>query len=212
MKIFLDTAELDEIKKYIELIDGVTTNPTLVMKSERNFEQVCKDIIKKVKGPVSVETVSESEEMMIKEAIEFAKWGKNVVVKIPMTHEGLKAVKELSKKGVKTNVTLVFSANQALLAAKAGATYVSPFVGRLDDQGMDGMQLVAEILDIFENYEFPTEVIVASVRSPEHVKAAALLGAHIATVPPQIMEKLFKHSRTDEGMRKFMEDWEKVSK
>ncbi|MBD3203599.1 fructose-6-phosphate aldolase [Candidatus Woesearchaeota archaeon] len=200
------------MKKYIHLIDGITTNPSLVKKSGRNFKEVCTEILDTVEGPVSVEAVSEDSEGMIKEAEKFAEWADNVVVKIPMTAEGLKAVKNLSKQGIKTNVTLIFSANQALLAAKAGATYVSPFIGRLDDQGEDGMRLVAEILDIFDIYGFETEVIAASVRHPKHVKDSALLGAHIATIPPAVLKKLFNHSKTDEGIEKFLADWEKVEK
>ncbi|MBN1501966.1 fructose-6-phosphate aldolase [Candidatus Woesearchaeota archaeon] len=214
MKFFIDTAEIIEIKKYVEqgLCDGVTTNPTLIMKSGRNFEEVTKEILKIVPGPVSVEAISEDAKGMVKEAERFAGWGKNVVVKIPMTAEGLKAVRVLTKKGIKTNVTLVFSANQALLAAKAGATYVSPFIGRLDDQGEEGINLVAEILDIFENYGFKTEVIVASVRHARHVTDAALLGAHIATIPPNVMEKLYRHAKTDEGIDRFLSDWKKAKK
>jgi transaldolase len=210
MKFFLDTAEISEIKKYLHLIDGITTNPTLVMRSGRNFEEVCKEILRTVKRPVSVEAVSEKAEGMIKEAEKFSKWGDNVVVKIPMTEQGMIAVKELYKKKINTNVTLIFSANQALLAAKCNATYVSPFVGRLDDQGEEGMQLVAEILDIYDNYDFKTKVIVASVRHSRHVTEAALLGADIATIPPKIMEKLFNHSKTDQGIKRFLEDWKKV--
>ncbi|MFH0875306.1 MAG: fructose-6-phosphate aldolase [archaeon] len=212
MKIFIDTAELEKIKKYLPVIDGVTTNPTLIMKSGRNFEEVTKEILKLVNGPVSVEAISENSEGMIKEAEKFSTWGKNVVVKIPMTFEGLKAVKVLSSKGIKTNVTLIFSANQALLAAKAGATYVSPFVGRLDDQGEDGMELIADIMDIFDNYSFTTEVIAASIRSSLHVKEAALLGTHVATIPPEIIDKLFIHSKTTEGIKSFLADWEKAKK
>lgn len=214
MKFFIDSANIGEIRRCIELglCDGVTTNPTLILKAGKNFKEAIKEILKLVPGPVSVEAVSDDSKGMIKEAEEFAAWGKNVVVKIPMTQNGIAAVRSLSKKGIKTNVTLVFSANQALIAAKAGATYVSPFIGRLDDQGEEGMQLVAEILDIYENYNLKTEIIVASVRHPRHVTDSALIGAHIATVPPEVFNKLFKHAKTDEGIKKFKEDWEKVRK
>ncbi len=214
MKIFADTAIVDEIKKCVAwgLCDGVTTNPSLIMKSGRNFEEVVKEITQLVDGPVSAEAVSLDAEGMIKEARHLSKIHKNIVVKIPMTLEGIKAVKVLAKEGIKTNVTLVFSANQALLAAKAGATYVSPFVGRLDDIGQDGMQLIDEIIQIFRNYEFKTEVIVASVRHPIHVKQAALMGADICTIPFSVIEQLSKHSLTDVGIKKFLEDWEKAKK
>ncbi len=214
MKIFIDTADVAEIKKYNDLgiIDGVTTNPTLVMKSGRNFEEVCKEILSIVDGPVSVEAVSEDAEGMVKEAKQFAKWGKNVVVKIPMTQQGIKAVSMLSKLGIKTNVTLVFSASQALLAAKAGATYVSPFIGRIDDIGHTGMQVIDEIVAIFDNYGFETEILAASIRHPLHVKEAAMLGADVATIPPNVLDKLFKHSLTDTGIKRFLDDWEKAKK
>ena len=214
MKIFLDTAKIDEIKEAVSwgIVDGVTTNPTLVAKAGGNFEKTIKTILKLVKGPVSVEATAERAEGMVKEAQKFAKWGKNVVVKIPMTKEGLKAVKILSKKKIKTNVTLIFSPNQALLAAKAGATYVSPFVGRLDDIGQEGMQIVYEILEIFDNYGFETEVIVASIRHPIHVVQAALAGAHVATIPQPVLSKMFSHSLTDKGIKAFMDDWKKVKK
>jgi transaldolase len=214
MKIFIDTADVNEIKKYNDMgvIDGVTTNPTLIMKSGRNFKEVTKEILSIVDGPVSVEAISEDAAGMVREAEEFAKWSPNVVVKIPMTPEGLKAVRELTEKEIKTNVTLVFSPNQALLAAKAGATYVSPFVGRLDDIGHDGMILVEDMMDIFENYGFETEVIVASIRSPQHVLTAAKLGAHVATVPPDVLGKMFKHTLTDQGIKTFLDDWAKTKK
>lgn len=214
MKIFLDTAKIDEIKEAVSwgIVDGVTTNPTLVKRAGGDFTKTVKQILKLVKGPVSVEATSENAKGMVREAQTFAKWGKNVVVKIPMTKEGLKAVQILSKKGIKTNVTLVFSANQALLAAKAGATYVSPFVGRLDDIGQEGMQVVYEILEIFENYDLKTQVIVASIRHPIHVIQAALAGAHVATIPTQILSKMFSHALTDKGIQAFMDDWKKVKK
>lgn len=214
MKIFIDTANVEEIRKANELgiIDGVTTNPTLVAKEGRDFKEVVKEICSIVDGPISAEAVSEDAKGMIEEGRELSKIHKNVVIKIPMTGEGLKAVKALAKEGIKTNVTLVFSANQALLAAKAGATYVSPFIGRLDDIGQDGMMLVEEILQIYSVYGFETQVIVASIRHPIHVKQAALFGAHVATIPPQVIHQMLKHSLTDTGIKRFLEDWEKVPK
>ena len=214
MKIFLDTANLDQIKEANSwgILDGVTTNPTLVAKEGCEFEKRVKDICEIVDGPISAEAVSMDADGMIKEARELSKMHKNVIVKIPMTAEGLKAVKVLSKEGVKTNVTLVFSPNQALLAAKAGATYVSPFVGRLDDISHNGMDLVRDIVTIYRNYGFKTQVIAASIRHPVHVTEAALAGAHVATVPFDILKKMLKHNLTDEGIQKFLKDWEKVPK
>ena len=211
MKFFLDTADVGKIKAAVEMgmCDGVTTNPTIIMKSGRGQKEVVQEIAALVPGPVSVEGISEDAEGMAKEGAEFAKWAKNIVVKLPMTKEGLKAARILEKKGIKTNVTLVFSANQALLAAKAGASYVSPFVGRLDDISEDGMALIADIMEIFSNYEFKTEVIVASVRDPVHVVDAARMGAHIATIPPDVFEKLFRHPLTDRGIAQFKEDYAK---
>ncbi|MEM4348329.1 MAG: fructose-6-phosphate aldolase [Candidatus Anstonellaceae archaeon] len=209
MKIFLDTAEVEKIKRFAQLglVDGVTTNPTLILKSGRKQKEVIEEICKIVKGPVSVEGVEEKAEGMVKDGREFAKWAKNVVVKIPMTAEGMKAVRMLSEEGIKTNVTLVFTASQALLAAKAGATYVSPFVGRLDDININGMDLIRQIMKIYGNYGFKTEVIVASVRSERHVLEAAEAGAHIATVPPEVLEKMFYHPLTEKGIKKFLEDY-----
>ena len=219
MKIFIDTADLKEIKELASwgIIDGVTTNPTLVAKSRIPFNKVIEEIFKIVDGPISLEAVSEKADDMVKEAKQLVskvsqKHRKNVTIKIPMTPEGLKAVKKLSKAGIKTNVTLVFSANQALLAAKAGATFVSPFIGRLDDIGQEGMQIVEEIMEIFTNYDIKTEVIVASIRHPIHVIQAARLGADIATVPPDIIRKMAKHSLTDVGIKRFLDDWKKVKK
>ena len=219
MKIFIDTANLDEIEEAYALgiLDGVTTNPTLVAKTGRSFNEIIEEIFKIVDGPISLEVVSEKADDMVKEAKQLVskvseKYRKNVAIKIPMTSEGLKAVKQLSKMGIKTNVTLVFSANQALLAAKAGATYVSPFIGRLDDIGQEGMQIVEEIMEIFCNYDIETEVIVASIRHPIHVIQAARIGADIATVPPSVLRKMVKHSLTDVGIKRFLEDWEKVKK
>jgi transaldolase len=212
MKIFIDSAIIEEIKDVAHLCEGCTTNPTLIAKSGKKFEEVVKEITKIIDGPISAEAVSLDAEGMLKEARALAKIHKNIVVKITMTDEGLKAIEQLSREGIKTNCTLVFSANQALLAAKAGATYVSPFVGRLDDIGQDGMQIVEEIVNIYKNYNFNTEVIVASVRNLDHVKKAAILGAHIATVPYKIIKKMMKHELTDKGIDKFLEDWKKVPK
>ena len=214
MKFFIDTANIAEIKKAKEwgLVDGVTTNPSLVSKEGREFKELIKEICSIVDGPISAEAVSLDAEGMIKEARELSKIHKNIVVKIPMTLEGLKAVKVVAKEGIKTNVTLVFSPTQALMAAKAGAAYASPFVGRLDDISHNGMDLVSQILSIYENYDFATEVIVASVRHPLHVVDAALLGAHIATIPFKVIEQLSKHPLTDIGIERFLKDWEKVPK
>ena len=212
MEFFLDTAEVEQIKKYAHLIDGVTTNPSLIAKSGRAFEDVVKEICEIVDGPISAEVVSMEADGMVKEAKEVAKIHKNIVIKVPLCEEGIKATKMLSKEGIKTNVTLCFSACQALLAAKAGATYISPFIGRLDDISHEGMELVEEIKDIYDNYGFKTKIIVASIRNPLHVKNAALIGADVATIPPNVMEQLFKHPLTDIGIKKFLEDWEKVPK
>jgi transaldolase len=219
MKIFVDTADLNEIKELASwgIIDGVTTNPTLVAKTGRPFNEIIEEIFKIVDGPISLEVVSEKSDEMIKEAKALVlkvseKYRKNVAIKIPITPEGLKAVKQLSKEKIKTNVTLVFSANQALLAAKAGATYVSPFIGRLDDIGQEGMNVIEEIMEIFCNYDIETEVIVASIRHPIHVIEAARIGADIATIPPEVIKKMVKHSLTDVGIKNFLKDWEKVKK
>ncbi len=214
MKFFIDTADIAEIKEAMRMgmVDGVTTNPTLISKTGKPFNAVVKEILETVPGPVSLEVVSLDSAGMVKEAKELAKLGDNVVIKIPMTVEGMKAVKELSEEGIKTNVTLVFSPLQALLAAKAGATYVSPFVGRLDDIADDGMDLVAKIIEIYSNYNFATEIIVASVRHPMHVLEAAILGADIATIPFKVIKQLAKHPLTDIGIERFLKDWEKVPK
>lgn len=214
MEFFIDTAEVDLIRKYndLGLVDGVTTNPSLIKKAGRDHEKTIKEISSFIKGPISVEALSEDSKGMVKEADTYIKWGKNIVVKIPMTKEGMNAVRVLSKKGIKTNVTLVFSPLQALIAAKAGATYVSPFIGRIDDSGGFGMDLVAQIRDIFDNYGYNTKIIAASIRHPTHVLECALLGSDIATIPPEIMEKLFNHPLTDSGIKKFLEDakaWKK---
>ena len=214
MKFFLDTANVEKIIEFTELgvVDGITTNPTLIAKEGRDFQEVVKDICEIVKGPVSVEVTSIYHKDMITEARMLSKLADNIVVKIPMTKEGIRAVNKLSKKGIKTNVTLVFSANQALIAAKAGATYISPFVGRLDDNGQLGMELVREIVSIFKNYDIGTEVIVASIRHPRHVIEAAKIGVHIATIPPQVLEKMFHHPLTDKGIEIFMRDWKNYLK
>ena len=212
MKFFIDTADINEIKAAMEMgmVDGVTTNPTLISKTGRPFLEVAKEIVETVPGPVSLEVVSLDTQGMVDEARQLAKLGDNVVIKIPMTTEGLKAVKILSEEGIKTNVTLVFSPLQAILAAKAGATYVSPFVGRLDDIGHDGMELISQIVQIYDNYGFDTEIIVASIRHPQHVLQAALIGADIATIPFKVIKQLAKHPLTDVGLQRFLEDWAKV--
>lgn len=214
MKIFIDTANLDEIRKANDwgIIDGVTTNPTLVAKEGRDFSSLVQEIIDVVNGPISVEVISTDAEGMVKEAVDLSKLSQNIVVKIPMIPEGLKAVKILNDKDVKTNVTVVFSLNQALLAAKAGATYVSPFIGRLDDIGHEGMQMVRDMVGIFKCYNFKTEIIVASVRHPLHVIEAAKAGAHATTIPFNVIEKMLDHPLTDAGLKKFLEDWRKVPK
>lgn len=214
MKFFIDTANVEEIKKAWEtgVIDGVTTNPSLIAKEKREPISLLKEICEIVDGPVSAEAVSLNFEDMVKEAYELSKIHPNIVIKIPMTEDGLKAVKKLSQEGIKTNVTLVFSPMQALLAAKAGATYVSPFVGRLDDISHFGMELIRDIQIIFENYAFETEVIVASIRNPIHVLEAARIGADIATIPYSVIKQLIKHPLTDIGIEKFLSDWEKIKK
>ena len=212
MKIFIDTANIGEIRKANDwgVIDGVTTNPSLVAKEGREFRELVHEIVNIVDGPISVEVISTNAEGMVKEAVELSKWSSNIVIKIPMILEGLKAVKILCAKGIKTNVTLTFSINQMLLAAKAGASYVSPFIGRLDDIGHEGMQIVREAVKIFNIYNFKTEVIVASIRHPLHVIEAAKSGAHVATIPFKVIEKMFKHPLTDIGLEIFLEDWKKV--
>ncbi|MEW6409879.1 MAG: fructose-6-phosphate aldolase [Nitrospirota bacterium] len=212
MKFFIDTANVAEIREAwdISVIDGVTTNPSLISKENRDFRELINEICSIVDGPISVEAVSMDVDGLVSEARELSKIHENIVVKIPMTKDGLKATKRLSSEGVKTNVTLVFSPSQALLAAKAGATYVSPFVGRLDDISHVGMDLVEQIITIFDNYDFDTEVIVASIRNPLHVVDAALMGADVATIPFSVIEQLIKHPLTDTGIKKFMDDWKKV--
>src|SRR3989344_5242965 len=214
MQLFVDSAIIDEIKKAAEagLCDGCTTNPSLALKAGRDYNEVLKEICSIIKGPVSAETVSLDAEGMVKEGIAFSKIAKNIVVKVPMTVEGMKACQSLTKKGIRVNVTLVFSANQALLAAKSGAFFVSPFVGRLDDIGKIGMDVVRDIKQVYDNYKLTTQLLVASVRNPIHVLDAAKIGADIATVPYSVFEHLFKHTLTDAGIKKFLEDWEKVPK
>ena len=212
MKFFIDTADVKEIKEAaaMGLVDGVTTNPSLVARTGRKFRDVLLEICDVVKGPVSAEVVSTTHDEMMKEARELAALRPNIIVKIPLIPDGLKAVKTCTDAGIKTNVTLCFSATQALLAAKAGATYISPFVGRLDDVSMDGMQVVADILEIYDHYGYPTEVLVASVRHPIHVLQAAKMGAHVATCPLSVLLQLSKHPLTDLGLAKFLDDWKKV--
>ena len=212
MKFFIDTANIEEIKKANDLgvVDGVTTNPTLVSKEGREFKELIKEICGIVNGPVNAEVLSTDAEGMLNEARELVKLSDNIVVKIPLIEEGLKAVKELAGEGIKTNVTLCFSLTQALMAAKAGAAYVSPFVGRLDDISNRGMDLVEQIVTIYENYGFDTEVIVASIRNPTHVVDAALIGADIATMPYVVIKQLIRHPLTDIGLERFLADWKKM--
>jgi transaldolase len=213
MKFFVDTAEIDDIKDLAAtgLVDGVTTNPSLIHKSGQNFFEVIAQICNLVDGPVSAEVAATDFETMLAEGRKLAKIAHNVAVKVPLTPDGLKACKALSQEDTMVNVTLCFSANQAILAAKAGASFVSPFVGRLDDIGADGMQLIADICTIYDNYpDFTTEVLVASVRSPTHVLDAAKMGAHVATVPPGVLRQMFNHPLTDKGLAAFVEDWKKT--
>jgi transaldolase len=212
MKIFIDTAHIEEISEAhaLGVIDGVTTNPSLIAKTGKPFEQVVREILKVIDGPVNLEVVGTDAETMVAEARKLASFGENVVVKIPMIPEGLKAVKRLNAEGMNTNVTLVFSPSQALLAAKAGASYVSPFIGRLDDISHQGMALITQIREIFDNYDFATEILVASVRSPLHLVEAALMGADVATLPLNVIMNLTKHPLTDKGLKQFLDDWEKV--
>ena len=215
MKFFIDTANPVEIKKAYEMgvIDGVTTNPTLISKEKKDFGSLIKEICDIIQGlPISLEALSLHSEGMIEEAQKLSEMGQNIVVKIPMTGEGLKAIKVLISEGIKTNTTLVFSPTQALLAAKAGTTYVSPFIGRLDDVSQTGMDLIRQIMTIFNNYGFESEVIVASIRHPVHVLEAALIGADVATIPYKVIEQLIKHPLTDIGIERFLEDWKKVPK
>ncbi len=214
MKLFIDTADIKEIKEAqaLGVLDGVTTNPSLVAKTGKPFETCIREILEAVPGPVSVEVVGTTCETMVKEAKNYAAWAENVVVKIPIIREGLKAIKALADEGIKVNTTLCFSPLQALLAAKAGAAYISPFVGRLDDISSDGMELIRQIMEIYANYAFDTEVLVASVRHPMHVVQAALLGADVCTVPFKVIDGLLKHPLTDQGLANFLADWEKRAK
>ena len=214
MKIFLDTASIESIKKFVDMgiVDGITTNPTLISREKGHPEDIMREIVKIVKGPVNLEVVATKTEEMVEEGLRLKKFGENVIVKIPMTSDGLKAVRKLAENKIKTNVTLIFSSNQALLAAKAGASYVSPFIGRLDDAGQEGMVVIKEIVQIFGNYGYSSEVLVASVRHPIHVIEAGKLGAHIVTLPPDILGKMLTHPLTDKGLALFLSDWEKVKK
>ncbi|HEX9317855.1 MAG TPA: fructose-6-phosphate aldolase [Nitrososphaeraceae archaeon] len=214
MKIFLDTANLESIRKYNDMgaVDGITTNPTLLSKEKDHPSEIMREITKIINGPVNLEVIGTEAGGMIEEAHRLMKFGRNVVVKIPMIPEGLKAVRRLYEEGIKTNVTLVFSSNQAILAAKAGASYVSPFIGRIDDAGHDGMVIIKEIVQIFSNYKFDTEILVASIRHPVHVVEAAKIGAHIVTLPPDILGKMMSHPLTDKGLNSFLKDWDKIAK
>jgi transaldolase len=214
MKFFIDTANVDEIKEAhsMGMVDGVTTNPSLIAKEGRVFEEVIREISEIVDGPISAEVISLDAAGMVKEGRELAKIHKNIVIKVPMTVDGLKATRQFTQENIKTNVTLIFSPLQALMAAKAGATYVSPFIGRLDDLAQDGMQLVEQIVEIFANYAFDTEIIVASVRNPLHVLDAALAGADISTIPFSVLSKLATHPLTDKGIQAFLADWDKGKK
>ncbi len=211
MKFFLDSANINHIKEAASygLLDGVTTNPSLVAKEGKNFIELLNEIVKIVDGPISAEVVSTDYNGILKEAEDLAKIHKNIVVKVPLIPEGIKAVKTLSEKGIKTNVTLCFSAVQAILAAKAGATYISPFVGRLDDISHDGMELISQIVKIYRNYNYKTQVLVASIRHPLHIVQAGLMGADVCTIPFEVIQKLFKHPLTDIGLEKFLSDWKK---
>ncbi len=210
MKLFIDTANIDEIKEISDwgVICGVTTNPSLIAREGRDFKEVIKEITTIVDGPISAEVISLKKNGMIEEARELAKIHSNIIIKIPMTSEGLRAVKILNEEGIRTNMTLVFSGNQALLAARAGATYVSPFVGRMDDIGNEGMDIVRDIVEIYDNYDIKTEIIAASIRHPMHVLEAAKAGAHIATIPYKVFLQMVKHPMTDIGIEKFLKDWE----
>lgn len=214
MKFFIDTANTDEIREIAQwgILDGVTTNPSLIAKEGRDFKAVIKEITEIVDGPISAEVVSVDVDGMLEEAIALADIHPNIVIKLPMTKDGIKACSALSREGIKTNVTLVFSVNQALLAAKAGATYVSPFLGRLDDIGTDGMNLVMDIVEVFQNYNLSTQIIAASVRHPLHVTQIAQTGADIATIPYKVFEAMLKHPLTDHGIERFLKDWEGVPK
>src|SRR3990170_211106 len=212
MKIFLDSANISSIKTFTDMgiLDGVTTNPTLIAKENRGFLELVTEILKIVPGPVNLEVVSQDAEGMVREGRDLASLGHNVVVKCPMTNEGVVPARKLHKDGINTNVTLVFSPNQALLAAKAGATYVSPFIGRLDDAGHEGMKVIEDVVQIYRNYSIETQVLVASIRHPVDVVEAAKLGAHVATMPPDVLDKMIRHPLTDVGLKRFLDDWAKA--
>ncbi len=214
MKLFIDTANLDEIREISSwgVLDGVTTNPTILSREKMDYRTLIDAILKLVDGPISVEAVNEKAEKIIKEAKMLSKISENIVVKIPITPEGLAATKVLSKEGVKVNMTLVFSVNQSILAAKAGATYASPFLGRLDDIGSDGMTLLSDIVTVYQNYGFKTQIIAASIRSPQHVVDAALIGADVCTIPYKVFTQMVRHPLTDKGIERFLNDWKKVKK
>ncbi len=214
MKFFIDTANVDQIREAAKLglLDGVTTNPTLLSREKGSFRETLKEICSLVPGPVSAEVVSLDADGMVKEGKDLVKIAENIIIKVPCTTEGIKAIGMFCEEGIQTNATLCFSANQGLLVAKAGATYVSPFVGRLDDVGQPGMDLVADLVDIYNNYSFATEIIVASIRSVQHVYESALLGADVATIPFKVISQLIKHPLTDKGIESFLADWEKVEK
>jgi len=212
LKFFLDTGNVEEIKrvKRLGLVDGVTTNPTLIAKEKRPFKEIIQEICKEVSGPVSAEVVSVNATDMVREAHELASWADNVVIKLPMTEDGLEATYKLSQEGIQTNVTLIFTVAQGLMAAKAGATYISPFVGRLDDTGIEGLQLIRDLRTVLDHYKLPAEIITASVRSILHLQDAAIAGAHIATIPGSLFPSLWKHPLTDIGIEKFLKDWTQV--
>jgi transaldolase len=214
MKFFLDTANLAEIHEAnaLGILDGITTNPSLAAKEGKPFKEMILEILKEVSGPVSVEVVATDTAGMLREGHEYVKWGKNVVVKLPITRDGVKACKALSDEGIKTNMTLCFQPNQALIVAKAGAAYVSPVVGRLDDISHDGMQIVKDIVQIYKNYGYTTQVLAASLRHPMHVMQAALAGAHVGTMPAKVLDMMFKHPLTDKGLETFLADWKKAQK
>ena len=216
MKIILDTANIDEIKKFnaIGIVDGITTNPSWISKESkgRTFKQIVQEICREVKGPVSAEAVSMKHDDMVKEAREIATWAKNVVVKLPTTHDGLKTLKVISKEGIKTNMTLVFSANQALLVGKLGATYVSPFMGRLYDAGYDGLELIEDTVRIYDNFDFETQVLAASFREPREITEAAIVGADVATIKPELVDQMIKNPFTDVGLKAFMDSWAAMKK
>jgi len=212
MKIFLDTANIDEIRKACSwgIIDGITTNPSLISKENKDFKETVLEICGICKGPISAEVLSLDADEIVKEARQISKWSENIVIKVPLIQDGIKAISILSKEGIKTNATLAFSTNQAILACKAGATYLSPFVGRVDDIGWNGIELIKEIMTVINNYGYKSQVISASIRHPMHVTESAKAGAHVATIPYKVLEQMFKHPLTDIGVQKFLEDWKKV--